>query len=242
MSAGSVDRCAQCGSAVLFASKRRILIFLSPLPQHILSSFRITCRGVLSSLLRPDYMSRRWVLLVPLLVADIHALFVPAQSCGRRLEKSEIERLSVQRYVSIPGWLSDVQTDRLQADAAAVGACEHIFDCCVGSADGGARVDESVRLTRQCTFFPPPPNEAGSIATRARLIDAVQSLRGELQASMALPSLEPFETELSYLLYRARPGHSNSSSHAACAPFTPCPLVHRSCGWPLPAPSRHTTR
>ena len=70
--------------------------------------------------------------IVLLLVADVHALFVPAQSCGRRLEKSEIERLSVQRYVSIPGWLSDVQTDRLQADAAAVGACEHIFDCCVG--------------------------------------------------------------------------------------------------------------
>ena len=118
-------------------------------------------------------MSKRWV-LVPLLVADIHALFVPAQSCGRRLEKSEIERLSVQRYVTIPGWLSDVQTDRLQADAAAVGACEHIFDCCVGSADGGARVDESVRITRQCTFFPPPPHEAGSTATRARLIDAGQ--------------------------------------------------------------------
>lgn len=135
---------------------------------------------------------------------DVHALLsAPAPRCGRQLAQSELDLLGSQRYVSIPGWLSEAQTDSLQADAMATGACEDAFDCCVGSAAGGPRLDEGVRRSRQCNLYPPPPNAAGSTVARAWLIDAVQALRGELQASvtMALPPLSPFETELAYLMY-----------------------------------------
>ena len=52
-------------------------------------------------------------------------------------------------------------------------------------------------------MIPPPPNTAGSVATRKQLIDAVNAVRSQLQASalLELPQLEPFETELNYLLY-----------------------------------------
>jgi len=51
--------------------------------------------------------------------------------------------------------------------------------------------------------YPPPPNAAGSVAARSRLIDNVNRLRVQLEESimMSLPYLEPFETELNYLLY-----------------------------------------
>jgi len=146
----------------------------------------------------------RWVLLAAVLAVDVHALLsAPAPRCGRQLAQSELDLLGSQRYVSIPGWLSEAQTDSLQADAMATGACEDAFDCCVGSAAGGPRLDEGVRRSRQCNLYPPPPNAAGSTVARAWLIDAVQALRGELQASvtMALPPLSPFETELAYLMY-----------------------------------------
>ena len=52
-------------------------------------------------------------------------------------------------------------------------------------------------------------NFAGSAQVRTRLTSVVDGLRRELQAStmLALPHLEPFEIELSYLLYipRGRP-------------------------------------
>ena len=117
------------------------------------------------------------------------------------LHLSELQVLKDQRYVIIPNWISDVQTDSLQADALALDA--HGFDCCVGSADGGAKLNRKVRKSRQVTFYPPPSNAHGCVATRAGLISIVQTLRLQLQGSdiMGLPFLEPFETELSYLVY-----------------------------------------
>lgn len=117
--------------------------------------------------------------------------------------QSELRVLGDERYVVIRNWLSSEQIDDLQADAIAVDATQSSFDCCVGSIDGGARLDHSVRRSRQCHFYPPPSNAAGSVAARASLIDDVRRLRVQLQASatVPLPYLEPFETELSYLLY-----------------------------------------
>lgn len=117
--------------------------------------------------------------------------------------QSEIQLLNDQRYVIVQNWISDEQTDQLQADAVAVSALDTSFDCCVGSGSGGAQLDYSIRRSRQCPFYPPPSNAAGSVAARSRFIDNVQGLRMQLQASatMALPCLKPFETELSYLLY-----------------------------------------
>jgi len=121
----------------------------------------------------------------------------------RSLRQSELQLFDDQRYLVVKDWLSAPQTDHLQADAIAVGTSSSAFDCCVGSRDGGARLDHTVRRSRACPFYPPPPNAAGSVAVRSRLIQDVQKLRMQLQASaiIALPYLEPFETELSYLLY-----------------------------------------
>ena len=111
--------------------------------------------------------------------------------------QSEVQLLDDQRYVVIPNWLSDEQTDLLQADATAVDESAAMFNCCVGK---GAWLDRSVRHSRQCTFYPPPSNAAGSVATRAGMIDNVERLRVQLQEStMALPYLEPFKTEMNYL-------------------------------------------
>ena len=65
------------------------------------------------------------------------------------------------------------------------------------------RIDHDVRKSRQCNLYPPPSNSAGSVHTRAALIEAVNGLRTELQASipLGLPQLAPFSTELNYLLY-----------------------------------------
>lgn len=162
-------------------------------------------------------------LVAPLLAAYVaftHASFVAIAQRGRGgavtasavgltdagarpLKQSELRVLDAQRYVVVPHWLSDEQTDRLQLDAIAVDASDSAFDCCVGSASGGARLDHSVRRSRQCPFYPPPSNAAGCVAARSSFIDDVKRLRVQLQASatMALPYLEPFETELNYLLY-----------------------------------------
>jgi SM-20-related protein len=134
---------------------------------------------------------------------DVVVTLVVANSEARPLKQSELQLLNDQRYVVIPRWLSDEQTDALHEDAIAVDASASAFDCCVGSSDGGARLDHSVRHSRQCPFYPPPPNAAGSVAARSRLIDNVNRLRVQLEESimMSLPYLEPFETELNYLLY-----------------------------------------
>ena len=63
----------------------------------------------------------------------------------------------------------------------------------------------SVRRSRQCHFYGEgsAANAVGSVAVRDAFIDAVAGLRRELQGSrtISLPYLEPFETELSFLLY-----------------------------------------
>eukprot|EP00316_Scyphosphaera_apsteinii_P009415 CAMPEP_0119314976 /NCGR_PEP_ID=MMETSP1333-20130426/34132_1 /TAXON_ID=418940 /ORGANISM="Scyphosphaera apsteinii, Strain RCC1455" /LENGTH=236 /DNA_ID=CAMNT_0007320185 /DNA_START=190 /DNA_END=900 /DNA_ORIENTATION=- len=96
------------------------------------------------------------------------------------------------------------QTDSLQKDAVAVDTHGSTFASCVGSRSARTtRLELRVRNSRQCSFYPPPPNAAGLVETRVGLINAVNELRKQLQASVTigLPHLEPFQTELCYLLY-----------------------------------------
>ena len=157
----------------------------------------------------------RWLIGAALAASSYAFLAVTPKKCGSLracasatdssslLKQSDLQLLHEQRYVVIPGWLSDAATRCLQRDAVAVALCKSTFDCCVGSGSDGPKLDANVRKSQQCPFYPPPPNTAGSVATRAAFIDVIRQLRTELQASsmMALPHLEPFETELSYLLY-----------------------------------------
>jgi len=120
------------------------------------------------------------------------------------LLQRQLQHLHDNRYVVIPNWLSATQTDSIRDDALAVNAYGSGIDCHVGNGGfGEASLDLSVRKSRQCLLYPPPPNAAGNVETRDQLIHAVNTLRSELQASatIALPHLEPFQTELVYLLY-----------------------------------------
>ena len=116
------------------------------------------------------------------------------------LSTAQLEHLHLHRYVIVPNWLSVAQTAALQHDALAVDAHSG-FESHVGTASPA--LDHSIRRSRQRPFYPPPSNAAGCVATREKLIAAVNKLRDTLQSSalMDLPSLRPFETELSYLCY-----------------------------------------
>jgi SM-20-related protein len=121
----------------------------------------------------------------------------------RPLLPSHLHHLQQHRYVVIPNWLSDDLVNRLQADALAVDAQVGV-QCGIGVVRDGSRVlNTEVRRSRQVAFYPPPPNSIGCTSTRASLIDAVADLRNQLQLSqqLALPPIEPFSTELNYLLY-----------------------------------------
>jgi len=124
----------------------------------------------------------------------------------RPLLSSELQHLSEKRFVAVPRWLAAAEVAWLQADAMAVDARIGV-ECQVGSTDRRLALDE--RRSRQCSLLrPPPPNAAGSTDLRAALVQAVHALRCELQSTSVqrLPRLEPFETELNYLLY-PRGGH-----------------------------------
>ena len=116
-------------------------------------------------------------------------------------ELQELEQLHSERYVVCHNWLADASIDLLRTDALAVDDTTGL-DCSTGSKDL-RQIDPTVRKSRQSSVIPPPPNTAGSIDTRSQLIDAVNDVRSQLQASalLDLPQLEPFETELNYLLY-----------------------------------------
>ena len=121
----------------------------------------------------------------------------------RPLLPSELRRLKSDRYAVIPNWLTPAEVDALRADALAVDAASG-RECGVGVPSSGTnRRDESVRRSRQCSLYPPPPVGAGSVELRQTFYDAVGALRDELQAceELALPELADFETELIYLLY-----------------------------------------
>ena len=126
------------------------------------------------------------------------------------LSPSQLQTLSDNRYVVIKDWACVQQTASIRQDTMDVSAAGYSFDSRTGNSGrvGSAALDTSVRNSRQCPLYPPPSNAAGSVSTRADLIVAVNALRSQLQASrtLALPHLEPFETELSYLLY-PRGGH-----------------------------------
>jgi len=119
----------------------------------------------------------------------------------RPLLPSELERLRRDRFVVVNQWLTDEETAALQVDALAVDG-EAGGECTIGKT-GGRLFDPRVRRSRQVSFYPSPPNTAGSVQTRADLIAAANALRAQLQsaAELSLPKLEPFETELIYLRY-----------------------------------------
>ena len=110
---------------------------------------------------------------------------------ARPLSEAQLQQLHRNRYVVVSNWIAPAQTLALQQDAIAVDVASG-WDCMVGTAqNGNARLDPNVRRSRERSFYPPPSNCAGSTATRAALIDAVNTLRIELQESavMALPYL-----------------------------------------------------
>lgn len=126
-----------------------------------------------------------------------------AATGARQLLHTELMHLHQKRYVVVPEWLCSAATAGLQVDALAVDKHSGI-DCFVGTRQSNTvRVDRSIRDSRTCAFYPPPSNAVGDVEARAGLIDAVNRLRNELQRSvlMGLPYLEPFHTELNYLLY-----------------------------------------
>lgn len=123
---------------------------------------------------------------------------------SRVLLPTQLQHLSEHRYVVIKDWLSVAQVAELQKDATAVDEYGSTRDSHIGNGQiGSATLDPSIRKSRQCSLVPPPSNAAGSTHTRARLIHVVNGLRQELQASttLGLPHLEPFQTELSYVIY-----------------------------------------
>jgi len=120
------------------------------------------------------------------------------------LSPLHVGRLVRDRYVVIPNWLSTAEAQSLQADALAVEAAGDSFDSHVGTSKmGTARLEPDIRVSRQCPLIPPPPTNAGCLATRERLNTAVRELREDLERHPALnlPALAPFSTELGYLLY-----------------------------------------
>ena len=121
---------------------------------------------------------------------------------SRSLLPSELAHLHQHRYAVIPDFCAPWAIAQLKADVLAVNDC---FDACKIGTDtaGDRRHDESVRRSRQASIIPPPPNHAGSVATRNALLDAVGRLRCELQSSsiLRLPELAQFKTELNYLHY-----------------------------------------
>ena len=121
-----------------------------------------------------------------------------ANLAARPIQPIEFSHLHAQRYVVLPNWISAAEVLRLQQDAVAVDAV-HGIECTIG----GGVIDAGVRRSRQRAFYPPPSNAVGCATTRARLIDAVATLRTSLQSSklLRLPCLRAFETELNYLCY-----------------------------------------
>lgn len=139
-----------------------------------------------------------------LLIAGATGSTVGASASAPLLLQTQLQALNDHRYVVIKHWISNTQTDELMCDALAVRRFGGTHDCQIGNDRSVGPVhDPSVRNSRMCTLYPPPSNSAGSVDVRARLTSIVDGLRRELQASsvLALPYLEPFQTELSYLLY-----------------------------------------
>ena len=126
-----------------------------------------------------------------------------AMLTARPLLPAELQLLQHQRYVVVPNWLDENDASLLRRDALEVD--DHSgFDSSIGRhVSGTRRRDSQVRRSRQCSIIPPPSNSAGSVDVRADLITSVNALRTQLQEShlLALPQLEPFQTELNYLLY-----------------------------------------
>jgi hypothetical protein len=120
------------------------------------------------------------------------------------LDRSQISALVQNRYVVVPNWLSPEDTTELQADTIALEKAGRTYECRVGTHTMGTmRLALDIRQSSQCAVYPPPPNDAGSVNARDRLIAAVAGLREQLQqqSELHLPALLPFSTELSYLLY-----------------------------------------
>lgn len=134
--------------------------------------------------------------------ATVHASRQP-----RPLDRSQMSALVQNRYLVVPNWLSAMDTKDLQADTIALENAGCTYECHVGT-HSTTTLASDIRRSRQCNFYPPPPNDAGSVGARNKLVAAVAGLREELQqqSELNLPTLVPFSTELSYLLY-PKDGH-----------------------------------
>lgn len=121
---------------------------------------------------------------------------------ARPLTPSHLASLAKHRYVVIPNWLDSAATARICQDALALADAGLAVPCAVGDRDG-MPLDGSQRESRQCSLRPPPANHIGCVKTRDDLESSVNSLREQLQSSaqLELPQLQPFLTELKYLLY-----------------------------------------
>ena len=122
---------------------------------------------------------------------------------SQALSLSQQHLLHKDRYLVLPQWLAKGAIDAIRLDTLAIDAAAG-FESGVGtSSQGTMRLDHDVRRSRQCNLYPPPANTAGSVDTRAALIEAANGLRAQLQASvpLGLPHLAPFSTELNHLLY-----------------------------------------
>lgn len=119
----------------------------------------------------------------------------------RALTAEQLRSLGTRGFCEATNWLPAAQVASLRADVMALDRAGLAEEARVGSA---ATERHDVRRTRVCHIIPPPPPCAGSVDVRLALCAAFEGLRVELDGARELShlaTLEPFQTELLYLLY-----------------------------------------
>lgn len=149
-----------------------------------------------------------WGVLLVLGIAAAHVTTI--RVAPRRLAPAELDALRARGYCVARDWLPAEQVAAIRADARALGCTRAARDAHVGGSAGVERIyDTRVRSSRMCPLHPPPDLRVGSVDLRSALDVALDELRAELcgarsflwgDTSGMLP-LEPFDSELAYLLY-----------------------------------------